>query len=141
MKKRRGYNPKRRIASLEEHSQEARENWRKHAKYTGNPEHKLHPGDYGLTPPTQPRPAKTLCDGGRPMAKEEAQSLLRQGLRKGIVSKQVVGDWPQNIWAVAHDGRVFEAQLENKEMGTYHGYPIPYDDTFREVVLKEWEVR
>jgi len=31
--------------------------------YDGNPEHKRNPGDFGLTPPSSPRPDKTLCDG------------------------------------------------------------------------------
>jgi len=31
--------------------------------YGGNPEHKKNPGDFGLTPPADPRPGKSLCDG------------------------------------------------------------------------------
>lgn len=47
--------------------------------------------------------------------------------------------WPQNIWAVTSDGHVVEAQLENVTKGTYHGYPMPESDPFREVVIDAWE--
>lgn len=29
-------------------------------KYGGNPEHKRNPGNFGLTPPSGPRPGKSL---------------------------------------------------------------------------------
>lgn len=32
------------------------------AGYGGNPAHKRNPGDFGLPPPSDPRPFKTLCD-------------------------------------------------------------------------------
>lgn len=31
-------------------------------RYIGSPSHKRNPGDFGLAPPAQPRPDKTLCD-------------------------------------------------------------------------------
>jgi hypothetical protein len=71
-------------------------------------------------------------------SKAGALSLLRQGVLHGIISAQVRGAFPQNIWAVADDGTVFEAQLENQEAGTYHGYPLPDADSFREVILSAW---
>jgi hypothetical protein len=42
---------------------------------------------------------------------------------------------------VSDAGEVFEAQLENPAQGTYHGYPMPEDDDFRRLVLKEWKAR
>jgi len=141
MKKRTGYNPKRRIAPVGILSAEAREKQRSLAKYGGNPEHKRSPGDYGLTPPAQPRPGKTLCDGERPLLKEEAEKMLREGLCKGLTSICDTHVWPQNVWSVSEKLEVFEAQLENPEQGIYHGYPMPMDDDFRNVVLKEWAAR
>jgi hypothetical protein len=138
MKRRSGFNPKRKISPagpLEESADLA-----KRASYSGNPEHKRFPGDYGLTPPASPRPGKTLCDAEGPFLKHLAQELLRSGLEKGMVSEQRRGEWPQNIWSVASEAP-FEAQLENEATGSYHGYPMPQEDDFRDVVLEEWARR
>lgn len=35
-------------------------------------------------------------------------------------------------------GQPLEAQLENKETGVCHGYPMPENDAFREAVLERW---
>ena len=45
---------------------------------------------------------------------------------------------PQNIWAVAADGIPMEAQLENQELGTCHGYPLPTVDPLYTDVLRWW---
>ena len=55
-----------------------------------------------------------------------------------------MSDWngtgyPQNVWSVSADGVPLEAQLENPANGTYHGYPMPEDDAFREIVISKWE--
>lgn len=106
--------------------------------YGGNPEHKRHPGDFGLTPPSTPRPDKTLCDAVGIHTRAEALALLQEGVRKGLISLQEKQGWPQNIWAVDAHGVPLEAQLENAGMGTYHGYPMPEADRFREKVLERW---
>jgi hypothetical protein len=108
----------------------------KHARYSGNPEHKRNPGDFGLDPPSSPRPGKTLCDVVEIQTRVAAVALLRAGLRKGTFSVQERGGWPQNVWAVTADGEPLEAQLEGE--GVYHGYPMPQDDPFREDVLARW---
>ena len=92
--------------------------------YGGNPEHKKHPNDYGLTPPTNPRPGKTLCDGDGPFPIEKALAALRTGMKRGMFSLRGTAEWPSNVWA-AVDGICLEAQLENVTKGTYHGYPMP----------------
>ena len=48
---------------------------------------------------------------------------LSRPLRHGLVSEQTDNDYPKQIWSV-QDDLVFEAQLENREQGTYHGYPL-----------------
>ncbi len=141
MRRRSGYNPKRRMATADALTSAERAGLAAVVAYGGNPEHKRSPGDYGLTPPVSPRPAKTLCDGERAILKSEALALLQAGLRKGTMSAAPSQAWPQNIWAVSDAGDVFEAQLENATQGTYHGYPMPEDDDFRAIVLKEWKAR
>lgn len=141
MRKRSGFNPKRHVAEPDAWDNEALERLAAQATYTGHPAHKRHPGDFGLTPPSNPRPGATLCDEAGIMRKADAQSILMAGIRLGLVSDQKRGEWPQNIWAVTDDRRVFEAQLENPALGTYHGYPLPRDDDFRDRVLNEWELR
>lgn len=107
-------------------------------RYVGSPLHKRIPGDFGLTPPSAPRPAKTLCDAIVDR-KQDAQRLLSEGGRRGLVSEQQRNGWPQNIWAVTNEGVALEAQLDNEEQGTYHGYPMALNDPLREEVIKRWE--
>ena len=58
-----------------------------------------------------------------------------------MISRPSGERWPQNVWAVSEDGQLFEAQLENPASGVYHGYPMPQDDDFRDIVLAEWQKR
>jgi hypothetical protein len=107
-------------------------------RYAGSPDHKRAPGDFGLTPPASPRRGASLCDGVVDR-KADAQRLLCEGAKNGLVSEQKRNGWPQNIWSVTDAGFPLEAQLENQEAGTYHGYPMPMTDPFREEVLKAWK--
>jgi hypothetical protein len=109
--------------------------------YRGNSAHKKNPGDFGLTPPSGARPGKSLCDTANIFDKAVASQLLKEGVKRGLVSKRFQGDWPQNIWAVTDDGTALEAQLENRESGDYHGYPMPPTDPFVEQVMEQWKAR
>lgn len=136
MKRRTAYNPKRQMrGSLDSQRVE----WLiARISYGGNPEHKRNPGDFGLTPPAIPRADKTLCDAVDIFSRNIALRYLHDGIRKGLVSVQTRGDFPQNIWAVTDSGIPLEAQLENSVLGAYHGYPMPETDPFREEVLQRW---
>lgn len=109
--------------------------------YGGNPEHKRNPGDFGLMPPSQPRSHKSLCDVVNIFSIHEATRLLKAGVEKGLISVCESNGFPQNIWSVSNDGYPLEAQLENPEKGTYHGYPMPDTDPFRDEVLEWWTRR
>lgn len=135
---RKSYNPKRTLAADRPEQAELAALAKK-VTYVGNPEHKRNPGDFGLTPPSAPRADKTLCDMAGIGSRSQAQSILRGGVLKGLISGQKRGDFPQNIWSVASDETPFEAQLDNQEAGTYHGYPMPEADPFRELVLRAWK--
>lgn len=138
MKRRTAYNPKRQIGG---HIDPQRIEWLlAQVSYGGNPEHKRNPGDFGLIPPAVPRPDKTLCDAVAAFSKSIALRYLHDGIRKGLVSVQTRGDFPQNIWAVTDTGEPLEAQLENSALGAYHGYPMPETDPFREEVLQRWRI-
>lgn len=102
------------------------------------PEHKRNPGNFGLTPPASPRPDKTLCDGVGITNRDEAERLLKAGVMRGLISEQMRGQFPQNIWSVTDDGHPLEAQLDNSLLGSYHGYPMPESDPFGRVVLDHW---
>jgi hypothetical protein len=141
VKRRSGYNPKRKIAPQDTMTEEERTDLAQRSCYGGNPEHKRYPGDYRLMPPSNPRPGKTLCDASERILKVEAERLLAEGIKKGMVSIQQRNGWPQNVWAISSTGMVLEAQLENQDQGVYHGYPLPRDDDFREKVLEEWSRR
>ncbi len=81
-----------------------------------------------------------LCDASGDFPRAKAESLLMSAFNRGMVSVQVRNGWPQNLWAVT-DGIAYEAQLENNEVGSYHGYPLSFDDDFRQIVLAEWMQR
>ena len=135
--KRKSFNVKRRIADARIRADLDR--LADQVRYGGNPEHKRNPGDFGLTPPASPRPDKTFCDGANILKRDIALSLLKSGILRGLVSAQNRKGFPQNIWAVTEDGVPLEAQLENADNGTYHGYPMPEADAFRETVIAKWE--
>ena len=101
----------------------------------------MNPGDFQLSPPSDPRQGKTLCDNVEIVRRDEALRLIREGIRRGLVSEQRRNMWPQNIWAVAPNGMPVEAQLENSANGTYHGYPLQDADPFAWEVRKTWEAR
>ena len=131
------FNSKRMILPFGDWDPEHGERYVAEARYGGNPEHKMRPNDYGLTPPCNPRPGKTICDEFRDFPRADAVALLHQGFNRGMVSVQVRNGWPQNVWAVSDKGEAFEAQLENKSTGAYHGYPMPEADDFRLEVIEE----
>lgn len=136
--RRRTFNPKRRFYPVEalRARQETLSAQIGKVRYSGNPEHKRNPGDYGLKPPSAPRPGKTLCDQVEIYSRTEALALLRDGLLRGTFSVQERDGWPQNVWAVTSRGEPLEAQLEGQ--GVYHGYPMAEADPFREQVLDRW---
>jgi hypothetical protein len=134
--KRQKFNPKRQIASAPVPTDLARLAGNVH--YGGNPEHKRNPGNFGLTPPSSPRPHKTLCDDAGIFDRGLALRLLQEGVRIGLVSELRDTIYPKNVWAVSAEGVPLEAQLENPVNGTYHGYPMPEADPFREFVIAKW---
>ena len=142
MKKRNGeFNDKRRLIKLEECDFQYLSNLASQAQYGGNPEHKINPGDFQLTPPSSPRAGKSLCDSVKVFTRKEALDLLRKGIRIGLVSDRVVGQWPKNVWSVIDDEIPLEAQLESSEQGSYHGYPMQTEDPLCEEVINQWRIR
>ncbi len=134
--RRTSFNPKRAVDPAPTESDIKR--WESKVRYGGNPEHKKNPGDFGLTPPASPRAYKTLCDQAGVFSRKEAVSLLKQGIRRKLVSQQQRNGFPQNIWSVTKEGIPLEAMLENPGDGTYHGFPMPKNDPFRDQVLELW---
>jgi len=137
LSKRRTFNPKRHIASAIVQTELVR--LAETVRYGGNPEHKRNPGNFGLTPLASPRRHKTLCDEAGIVDRVQALRLLQEGIRHGLVSEPRGATYPQNVWAVSPEGVPLEAQLENAANGTYHGYPMPEEDPFREIVKAAWK--
>lgn len=133
------FNPKRKLLSLHDADTARLAVLAERVRYGGNPEHKRNPGDFGLMPPADPRLGKSLCDVVEIFNREKAEGLLREGLRRGLVSDRFEGDWPKNVWSVTPDGIPLEAQLENQERGVYHGYPMPETDPMSAEVVRRWE--
>lgn len=131
------YNPKREFRDTVPDDEELAE-LAERVAYKGSPYHKRNPGDFGLTPPSQPRADKTLCDKGDIFEKAKAEELLERGIRRGMISEREKGGFPKNVWAV-QEGMPFEAQLQNHLQGTYHGYPLLPADPFHDKVLERWD--
>lgn len=109
--------------------------------YGGSSYHKLRSNDYGLSPPFSPRPHKSPCDDRRAVRKTEAIRLLKEGIRRGMVSALAAGGVPKYVWAVAEDGLIFEAKTAPPNT-VYHGYRLLEDDAdMRELVQREWKKR
>ena len=140
MKRRTSFNPKRRIRPRPKNQAERTllQDLAQKVSYGGNPNHKRNPGDFGLSPPSQPRAGKSLCDEVGIFTRAEAVGLLQAGVQRGLISEQMRHTWPQNIWAVTVDGKAVEAMLENSETGTYHGYPMREEDPLESQVLNRW---
>lgn len=136
------FNPKRRLHEPRL-SKEERGALCARVAYTGNPEHKSNPGDFGLSPAASwdRRRDKSRCDDAGIITKASAEALLEAGIRRGLVSSRsgAGSTLPQNVWAVDDRGVAFEGQLENPAQGTYHGYPMPDTDPLKEQVLAWWE--
>ncbi len=135
------FNLKRKIKPVEELDIEYCLELSGRVKYGGNPEHKKNPGDFGLTPPSRPRAAKSLCDIVEIFSHESAIAYLKKGIEAGMISERTNNGWPQNIWAVTDKREPLEAQLENSHTGVYHGYPMPPSDPLSALIIKEWEKR
>ncbi|WP_081767233.1 hypothetical protein [Hylemonella gracilis] len=135
------FNPKRKLLTPAQAQARADELGKlaERVRYGGNPEHKKNPGDFGLTPPSDPRQGKSLCDVAKIFKREQAEKLLQLGLRSGLASDRMDGEWPKNVWSVTEDGFAMEAQLENPELGTYHGYPMPDTDPLSLEVIRRWK--
>lgn len=136
MKRYNKFNSKRRLAKPDHFSEEDREALAEVVVYTGNPEHKRNPGDFGLTPPARPRRNKTLCDAVSIFQRDEALGYLKEGIRRGSISDRFVGEWPKTVWAVSDKGIPLEAQRDGE--GRYHGYPMPLEDPMAAKVKKFW---
>lgn len=134
------FNPKRRLLTPEQAQARADEleGLAQRACYGGNPEHKKNPGDFGLTPPSDPRQGKSLCDAAKVFRRADAEALLKKGLKRGTVSDRMEDAWPKNVWSVTEDGIAMEAQLENSDLGSYHGYPMPETDPLSQEVIRRW---
>ena len=111
-------------------------------RYGGSALHKKRPGDYGFIPPVNPRPSKSMCDDIRPVLKAEAQSLLTEGIQRGIVSNIPADGLPKYVWAVDSDQEPYEAKL-GEDGQTYHGYRLnkANESIMRDYVLAEWRQR
>lgn len=135
------FNPKRKMLKIEDCNFKSLAELALQVKYGGNPEHKKNPGDFGLTPPSGPRPGKSLCDAVQVFTKQEALALLKKGIENGLVSDRFEGQWPKNVWSVMDDETALEAQIESVEQGSYHGYPMQTEDPFCEEVIQQWRIR
>lgn len=142
MSHRQSNRPDRRIVPPNTLTQDELKDIEARARYGGIAYHKLHPGDYGFNPPTSPRPSKSVCDDLRPVLKKDAARLLREGIRKGMVSRPNLGQLPKYIWAVDGNGEVYEAKTDTERADPYHGYRLGDSERrMRAEVLSEWKKR
>ena len=138
MRPRQNHGSKKKLADLSDWPQEQPDSLAKKLTYSGNPLHKMNPGDYNLTPPCAGgRPGNTLCDSVKVFTRAEALKLLREGCCRGLIDRNIEDGWPKRIWAI-HQEVVLEAQLDKRPPGSYHGYPLQADDNFKKYILNRW---
>ena len=99
------------------------------AQYRGSPYHCAQR-------PAGWMPYKTKCP--EDIDDALALCLLRQGIRLGVFSANLESGWPKQVWAMDARGRMYEAQLTNRAIGLYHGYPMPGNDRLAETVAERW---
>ena len=141
VRKRKGSSPSRRIGFDGPLAPKTARALISRCSYVGAAFHKLKPADYGLIPPSSPRPNKSVCDDHRPLLKAEAEALLEEGIRRGMVSKFEPDSVPKYIWAVDEHGEVYEAKTKPPRETAYHGYRLGEDDAFRVQVRRAWRAR
>lgn len=141
MAKRQGNRPDRRIEARDAFSDSILQNIAARMRYEGSGHHKLRPGDYHFSPPTSPRPSKSVCDDLRTVLLAEASQLFRTGIAKGMISKPGPDGLPKYVWAVDADGQAYEAKQGGTRPGDYHGYRLRNDDPQCRIVLDEWKNR
>lgn len=111
-------------------------------QYVGASTHKKYPNDYGLVPPFNPRPDKSVCDDLRPVPLAEARALFRDAVLKGMVSPPLPDTGvPKYVWAVDSSGEVYEAKTKPEREVVYHGYRLGDDDRQRMFIKREWSAR
>lgn len=115
------------------------ENFIKTVRYEGNPRHKKARGDFILQAGIRPSPKKTLCDISGIFKSGVALSLLKEGIRHGLVSppdsRTYELRWPKCIWAMK-DGLVLEARHTGN--GIYHGYPELDSNALNTIIRSKW---
>jgi hypothetical protein len=109
-------------------------------RYEGNPRHKKSPGSFGLESTVKPYHRKALCDVVSVKTSREAIWLLKEGIRRKLVSlpdpRPYELKWPKCIWAVKDD-IVLEARHTGN--GVYHGYPELSTQALGKIVKELWE--
>ncbi len=141
MSKRQSNRPNRRVAPAGSIPPESLAALADRLRYDGSAIHKLHPGDYGFIPSSNPRPTKSVCDALRSVSRLGATALFQRGLARGMVSSFDVPSTPKYVWAVDDDGEVYEAKTKPPDIA-YHGYRIGEDESdMRRYILAEWRKR
>ena len=141
MPRRQGNNPKHRVSAKQGIDSAVLDRCAKHAIYTGSPHHKRFPSDYNFHPPANPRPNKSLCDSKIIIKRNEARTLFREGIRRGMISEPMNDGLPKYVWAVKENDSVYEAKREG-ESRSYHGYELGGNEVdMKKYIIKEWESR
>lgn len=109
------------------------------AIYSGNPVHKVKPGNFGLHPACYPDSGHMKCDmDGHVESLEVSIDLLKKGLEKGFVDVREKDGWPAHVWAVRNN-IVFEAKYSRHKI--YHGYPAQQNDPLAKMIRRLWRMR
>lgn len=141
MPKRQSNNPKRKITPMNGADPAFLRRLVRQARYTGSAHHKRSAAGYGFSPPANPRPNKSLCDGNRVVKKNEAKTLFHEGIRRAMMSDCPRNGLPKYVWAVDEEGRAYEAKFA-KGSSDYHGYELGDDDIdMKRLVIREWARR
>jgi len=90
------------------------------ARYVGSPYHRP-PGSQMGKPAGRAHPAAGKCDPKWTF--EDANRALKNAIRNGKVSPDVLEGFPRYAWHKDGD-TLYEAVLSNQTLGEYHAYPL-----------------
>ena len=95
--------------------------------YQPNGKHKAYASPEGRW--TYIRSSASKCDKIPEEAWPMLTELLRTAIEKECVSRNFRGGFPARAWAYLN-GKLHEARLDNQGMGTYHAFPLEYEEQF-----------
>ena len=94
---------------------------------------------WNLSSPGRRRGKMACPDTGPVSSRKRVVRLLKEAIRRGMVSRARRDSWPNRVWAIGPDDGVYEAKLT--KAGLYHAFPLRGPSAFVRHLRIEWSER